>query len=71
MLLFINNSLALTCLSKSCNKVKHRSQRLTNMKMCGIKQRRELLLPQTHVFSPGSPRWASLLAGASPNARSV
>lgn len=33
-LLFINNSLALTCLNKSSNKVKCRSQRLTNMKMC-------------------------------------
>lgn len=35
-LLFINNSLALTCLNKSSNKVKCRSQRLTNMKMCTL-----------------------------------
>lgn len=32
-LLFINNSLALTCLNKWSNKVKCRSQRLTNMKI--------------------------------------
>ncbi|KAF6114721.1 hypothetical protein HJG60_010655 [Phyllostomus discolor] len=35
-LLFINNSLALTCLNKWSNKVKCRSQRLTNMKICSL-----------------------------------